>query len=112
MIMQLTAVLIGVVGKNGKGNLDNGQAWETDRVELHVLSDFPATDAMAHGKTVTVHQVQGFQKHHGAALALIDQEIQLDIDLIPAKKLGAPPRMVCVAFRALKPLSVNTQKAG
>ena len=109
MIMQLTAILIGVVGKKGQGNLDNGQAWETDRVELHVLSDFPATDSMAHGKTVTVHQVQGFFQHHQNALNLLDQEIQLDIELIPAKKLGVPPRMVCVGFRATaKPSMVKT----
>lgn len=112
MKMQLTATLIGVVGKKGEGNLDNGQAWKTDRVELHVLSDFPTTDAMAHGKTVTVHQIEGFNQNHQGAIAFLDQEIILDMELIPAKKLGSPPKMVCTAFRPSSMLnrpSVNKQ---
>lgn len=104
MKMQLNALLIGVVGKKAEGKLDDGKDWKTDRVELHVLSDFSTSDSMAHGKTVTVHQIENFSLHHQGAIALLDQEITLDIELIPAKNLGSPPRMVCTAFR---PASMN-----
>lgn len=114
MKMQLTATLIGVVGKKGEGKLDDGKDWKTDRVELHLLTDFSTTDSMAHGKTVTVHQIEGFSQNHQGAIALIDQEITLDLELIPAKKLGAPPRMVCTAFRpaSMNRPSVSVQKQG
>lgn len=102
MIMQVIATLIGVVGKQGHGVLDNGNTWETDRVELHVLADFPSSDSMAHGKTCTVYQVQGFNLHHQNAINCLDQQVELSIELIPSKKLGTPPKMVCVGFKPTK----------
>lgn len=92
--------LIGVVGKKGSGTLDNGDAWSTDRAELHVLSQFDEADAMAHGQTVNVYQIQDYAANYEAAKLLIDQRITIDFEMVAAKKLGQAPKMVARAFRA------------
>lgn len=94
------AVLIGVVGKKGSGKLDNGNDWATDRVELHCLAPFDGSDSMAHGQTVLVYQVEDYAQHYEPAKALIDQKILLRMSMIPAKKLGQAPKIICTAFEA------------
>lgn len=100
MNFQQEAVLIGVVGKKGTGKLDNGDTWATDRVELHCLAPFDGSDTMANGQTVMVYQVDDFAKNYDAAKALIDQKVLLRMSMIPAKKLGQAPKIVCTAFEA------------
>lgn len=98
--MQFTqkAILLGVVGKKGSGKLDNGQSWETDRVELHCLQPFDQSDSMAHGSTVIVYQVDDYVKNYQPAKAMIDQQVDLKMQMIPAKKLGQAPRIICSGF--------------
>jgi hypothetical protein len=95
------ALLVGVIGKKGAGTLDNGQAWATDRVELHVLSAFPDSDTMAHGQTVTSYAVDNFAANYEKAKSMIDQRIILQMEMIPAKKLGQQPRFVCLDFQVV-----------
>lgn len=98
MRFEQTAVLIGVVGKKGTGTLDNGQQWTTDRVELHVLSAFSEADSMAHGQTVLQYAVENYAEHYEKAKALIDQQVVLQMEMQPAKKLGQAPKIVCNGF--------------
>jgi phosphoribosylaminoimidazole carboxylase (NCAIR synthetase) len=100
-----TANLIGVVGKKGAGQLDNGQTWETDRVELHCAVPFPESDTMAHGDTVMTFNVQDFAAHYEKAKSLIGQPITMDMEFVPAKKLGQAPKSVCIGFYAALPAS-------
>lgn len=93
-----TVVLIGVVGKKGNGVLDNGERWETDRVELHCVVPFPESDTMAHGQTVMQYNVQDFNAHYERAKQCLDQTVTLHMEMQPAKKLGAAPKMVCIGF--------------
>lgn len=99
MKFEQIATLIGVVGKKGQGQLDNGQHWETDRVELHVITPFPESDVSAFGSTVTVYSIPDHDKHFVRAQASIQQEVVLSMDMQPAKKLGAAPKFVCTDFR-------------
>lgn len=105
MYFEQNATLIGVVGKKGTGTLDNGNVWSTDRVELHLITPFLSTDTMAHGSTVTVVQVEDYAANYESAVALIDQEIVLQMVMVPSKKLGQPPRMICESFKAKNPLT-------
>lgn len=95
---QQKVTLIGVVGKKGSGKLDNGQAWETDRVELHCLSDFPESDSMATGQTVVVHRVDNYLVNYEPAKKLVGKDILLNMALVPSKKLGQAPAMRCQGF--------------
>lgn len=99
--------LLGVVGKSGAGTLDNGQKWETNRVELHCLTQFPESDSMAVGSTVAMHRLEDFNKHYENAKLLVGQKIVLIMEVVPSKKLGQPPRMACVGFK-----SASVAKAG
>jgi len=92
------ATLIGVVGKKATGQLDNGQLWATDRVELHCTVPFPQDDPMANGYTVVVYAVEDFEKHYEMAKSLISQAVVLRMELVPSKKLGSAPKMVCYGF--------------
>ncbi|WP_331346820.1 hypothetical protein [Cellvibrio sp. UBA7661] len=92
------ATLIGVVAKKGQGTLDNGNAWHTDRVELHCVVPFPEGDANAIGDTVVVYQVEGRDQHIQMAKDCLGQPITLRMELQPAKKLGQAPKMVCYGF--------------
>ena len=98
MKFEQTATLIGVVGKKGSGKLDNGNDWSTDRVELHCLAAFPDADQMAHGQTAMVYNVEDYAANYDRAKSLIDQRVTLQMEMVPAKKLGQPPRMVCIGF--------------
>ena len=95
-----TANLIGVVGKKGAGQLDNGQTWETDRVELHCAVPFPESDTMAHGDTVMTFNVQDYAANYEKAKSLIGQPIMMEMEFVPAKKLGQAPKSVCLGFSA------------
>jgi hypothetical protein len=90
--------LLGVVGKKGSGTLDNGQSWSTDRVELHVLTAFPDTETMAYGNTVNAYAVENYAENFERARAMIDKLIVLQMEMVPAKKLGSPPRFTCIGF--------------
>jgi hypothetical protein len=103
MKFQQSAVLIGVVGKKGTGQLDNGQQWSTDRVELHALTPFPDSDTMAHGETCMVYAVEDYAAHYDRAKTMIQQEVVLDMEMVPSKKLGQAPKMVCVGFHPAPP---------
>ncbi|HEX8376756.1 MAG TPA: hypothetical protein VF602_02985 [Pedobacter sp.] len=103
MQFEQSAVLLGVVGKKGNGTLDNGQTWATDRVELHVITPFSDSDSMAHGSTVTTYAVEDYAEHYERAKGMLQQEIVLKMEMIPAKKLGAAPRMVCIGFHPSAP---------
>lgn len=98
-----TATLIGVVGKKGAGTLDDGKAWETDRVELHCAVPFPESDTMAHGDTVMTFNVQDYAAHYEKAKGLIGQMVTMDMELVPAKKLGQAARSICTNFYAALP---------
>ena len=92
------ATLIGVVSKKGQGTFDNGNAWHTDRVELHCVVPFPEGDTNAIGDTVVMYQVEGHDQHIQMAKDCIGQQITLRMELQPAKKLGQAPKMVCYGF--------------
>jgi hypothetical protein len=114
MKFEQKAVLMGVVGKKGEGTLENGAAWSTDRVELHVISPFPESDSMAHGSTVTCYNVADHDKNYGRARGCLNQEITLFMEMIPAKKLGTPPKFVCLDFtlvRTTKTLGAQSLEA-
>lgn len=98
MNFEQVVTLIGVVGKKGNGRLDNGQEWSTDRVELHCLSEFPLSQTMAHGQTVIVYNVENYALNYDKAKACIDQKIVLQMQMQPALKLGAAPKMLCSGF--------------
>lgn len=98
MKFEQKTTLIGVVGKKGSGQLDNGQAWHTDRVELHCIAPFPESDTMAVGDTVMTYSVENFDLQFERAKSLIGQQINLQMEMIPAKKLGQAPKMVCNGF--------------
>lgn len=102
MQINITGTLIGVVGKKGTGKLDNGETWSTDRVELHVVTPFASDDSMAHGSTVTVYNLPDYAKHYDNAKACLSQEINLNMEMQAAKKLGAAPKFVCMGFSPLK----------
>ena len=102
MKFQQKAILVGVVGKKGSGTLDNGQDWSTDRVELHVITPFPESDANAFGSTITCYNVADHDKNLGRAKVCLQQEITLDMEMIPAKKLGAAPKFVCLDFNLVR----------
>lgn len=104
MKFEITAVLLGVVGKKGTGKLDSGETWSTDRVELHCLTDFPESDSMAHGKTVTAYAVQDYSAHYEKAKTMLDQPVVLQMEIQSAKKLGAAPRTVCIGFHPAPPM--------
>ena len=91
-------VLLGVVGKKGKGTLDNGNEWETDRVELHALTPFPESETMAEGETVTAYAVQNFDENFPRAKAMVGKKIVLHMEMAPAKKLGQAARFICTGF--------------
>lgn len=103
MKFEQVAILIGVVGKKGTGQLDNGQQWSTDRVELHTLAGFPDSETMAHGQTAVVYQVENYAANYEPAKNLIDQQIILKMEMQPAKKLGQAPKIVCVGFEKFQP---------
>lgn len=111
MKFQQIATLIGVVGKKGNGTLDNGNQWSTDRVELHVLVDFPSSDSMCHGKTVTVFNLEDYAKNYEFAKSLLDQEVILHMELVSAKKLGMAPKMICHGLQSSKVTKPNNQSA-
>lgn len=90
--------LLGVVGKKGTGTLDNGNAWSTDRVELHIRTPFPDSEDMAHGDTVTAYAVQNFDENFSRAKAMLNKKIVLHMEMVPAKKLGQAPRFLCTGF--------------
>lgn len=98
-----TANLIGVVGKKGTGQLENGQTWSTDRVELHCAVPFPESDTMAHGDTVMTFNVENYAEHYEKAKSLIGQPITMEMEFVPAKKLGQAPKSICVGFYAALP---------
>lgn len=98
MKFEQTALLIGVVGKKGAGTLDNGQAWATDRVELHVLAPFSEADTMAHGQTVMQYNVENYAEHYERAKQCIDQQVVLHMEMVPAKKLGQAAKIMCTGF--------------
>lgn len=97
------ATLIGVVGKKATGQLDNGQAWATDRVELHCVVPFPESDPNTFGDTVVMYQVDDHDQWLKMAKDCIGQPITLRMELQPAKKLGAAPKMVCYGFYPANP---------
>ena len=97
------ATLIGVVGKKGSGTLDNGNAWTTDRVELHCVVPFPQDDQNAFGDTVITYGVDNHDQWIGMAKDCIGQPITLRMELQPAKKLGQAPKMVCYGFYPKNP---------
>lgn len=103
MKYEQTANLIGVVGKKGAGQLDNGQAWETDRVELHCAVPFPESDTMAHGDTVMTFNVQDYVAHYEKAKSLIGQPITMQMEFVPSKKLGQAPKSICTGFYGALP---------
>lgn len=105
------ATLIGVVGKKGSGQLDNGNMWATDRVELHCVIPFSADDQMAFGETVTTYAVEGHDQHIQLAKDCIGQPITLRMELQPAKKLGQAPKMVCYGFYPSNPERKSTIKS-
>ncbi len=94
--------LVGVVGKKGSGTLDNGQAWATDRVELHCLAAFDDSDSMSHGQTVVVHHIDDYAQNYENAKALIGQDIIIDFEMIAAKKLGQAPKLIARSFISAK----------
>ena len=98
MKYEQTANLIGVVGKKGNGQLDNGQTWATDRVELHCAVPFPESDTMAHGDTVMTFNVENYAEHYEKAKSLIGQPITMQMEFVPAKKLGQAPKSICTGF--------------
>lgn len=98
MKFEQKTTLIGVVGKKGSGKLDNGQDWHTDRVELHCIAPFPESDTMAVGDTVMTYSVDNFDLNFERAKSLVGQVVNLQMEMIPAKKLGQSPKMVCSGF--------------
>lgn len=108
MKIQLEGDLLGVIGKKGSGTLDSGQAWTTDRVELHVITPFPESETMAEGNTVTSYSVDNFDENFNRAKAMIGKKIILHIEMIPAKKLGMAPKFVCIGFNLHGDHKVNT----
>lgn len=98
MKFQNTLKLIGVVGKKGAGTLDNGQAWSTDRVELHCLSTFDDTDSMSHGQTVVVHNIENYAENYERAKQLVNRDIIVDFEMVAPKKPGASPKLVARGF--------------
>lgn len=102
MNFEQTVTLLGVVGKKGSGRLDNGQEWANDRVELHCLTPFQQSDSMSHGQTVVVYNVENYALNYDHAKKLIDQKVILKMQMIPAKKLGQMPKMVCLSFEGKK----------
>lgn len=100
MKFQNTVTLLGVVGKKGHGKLDNGEEWSTDRVELHVLSDFDSSDSMRHGQTVTVHKLEPFDEHYEKAKSCVGQRVVMDFELVAANKIGQGEK---ISLRAFKP---------
>lgn len=112
MKFEQKTVLLGVVGKKGSGQLDNGQAWHTDRVELHCIAPFPESDTMAVGDTVMTYSVDNFDLQFERAKSLIGQTITLQMEMIPAKKLGQAPKMICNSFYGEPPkVSKSTSSA-
>ncbi len=99
MKFEQTATLIGVVAKKANGTFDDGRDWATDRIELHVVAPFQASDENTIGSTVTTYNVADCVKHFGRAKGMIDQEITLYMEMIPPKKLGATPKIICTDFR-------------
>lgn len=98
MEFEIICVLIGVVGKKGNGVLDNGDRWETDRVELHVLTSFDTTDSMAHGQTVAKHNLDDYAANYDKAKGLIDQRVKLRMKMVAAKTLGQAAKLTCVGI--------------
>lgn len=107
MKFKQSLLLIGVVGKKGSGTLDNGGAWETDRIELHTLGSFDLSDSKAVGKTVTVYKVDDYDANFSKAVKCIDQMIVCDFEMIANKNPGQAPKLVCRGFDLER-----TQKAG
>lgn len=108
MKFQIEGELLGVIGKKGTGTLEDGKAWSTDRVELHVITPFPDSDAMADGKTVTSYAVDDFDKNFARARAMLDKKIVLTIEMVPAKKLGMAAKFVCLDFNLHADHKINT----
>lgn len=102
-----TVMLLGVVGKKGSGTLDNGQAWQTDRVELHVLSDFDSSKTNSVGKTVVVYQIQDFNENYQNAKSCVGQNIVIDFEMVASEKLGQAPKMMARSFVPEKIVKVS-----
>ncbi len=100
--------LLGVVGKKGTGTLDNGNAWSTDRVELHIRTPFPESETMAFGETVTSYAVQNFDENFSRARAMLNKKVVLHMEMVPAKKLGQAARFICTGFNLHGEHKINT----
>lgn len=101
MNLSTNAMLIGVVGKDFDGVIQ-GERITSDAVHLHCLTDFPSDDNKAKGKTVTVYKVDGFKQNYDKALQAIGKQVEIQLQMVPAKNLGAAPKMRCVGFNVPK----------
>lgn len=108
MKFQNTLTLLGVVGKKGSGQLDNGKAWTSDRVELHFLVDFDVADAKTAGQTVAIYKLDGFDANYVRATACIGQRVVCEFQMVASTKPGVSPK---VELKSFQPEKVNV-KAG
>lgn len=106
MKFQQTLTLLGVVGKKGTGTLDNGKGWETDRCELHCLTDFDASDAKTVGQTVTIYRVEDYNANFAKACAAVGQRIVCEFEMVASTKPGVMPKL---ALRSFAPEQVRSK---
>ena len=98
-MIQQTAKLIGVEPKKGSGTLDNGNAWSSDRVDLHCVIALDETRG-AKGMTAQIFKIQGCDENSDAAFKAIGQQIVIDMELV-AGRPGQPPKLTAKSFRAV-----------
>lgn len=100
MKFQNTLTLLGAVAKKGSGTLDNGKAWESNRVELHFLTDFDVADSKAVGQTTVIYKIADADAHFAKAVHCIGQRVVCDFEMVPSTKPGVAPKVELRGFNA------------
>jgi len=99
-MIDIKTKLLGVVPKKGSGTLEDGQKWETDRVDLHCLT--PLDDSKgALGSTTSVYKLQGHDQHIDNAKSLVGKDVVLRLNMV-TKGSGSAPNLVPVSVSLAK----------
>lgn len=99
-MIEQTVKLMGFVPKKSEGQLDNGTAWKTDRVEIHVMMPL---DERKGGNGFAGQMIK--LEDHDKWLPLVEPQVGKDIILeseLFTDGKGGGQSIRCIGFRAVK----------
>ena len=97
-MIKIEADLVGFTPKKGSGTFDDGKAWATDHVELHVLT--PLSGDGAKGYATVSHRIKDCDAHSVAAAAAVGKKISLSCEM-QTKGRGDKPQLMPVSFKVI-----------